>query len=81
MEALWVHEGLCYREGNGWEESYVEVTHSGRTTNRKNLLRSHQLPEYRDLYGDEPGGTSATQISVECILQGKLFSAEFALTN
>ena len=67
MEALWVHEGLGYREGNGWEESYVEVTHSGRTTNRKNLLRSHQLPEYRDLYGDEPGGTSATQNQLDVL--------------
>jgi len=31
----------------------LEVTHSGRTTNLKNHLRSHHRPEYRNLYGDD----------------------------
>ena len=43
----------------------MEVTHSGKMTNLKNHFCSYHLPEYRDRYSDEHGGTSATQSQLD----------------
>ena len=58
----------------------MEVMHSGRTTNLKNHFCSHHLPEYRDRYSDEHGGTSATQGQLDVFCKAsrsvkKLFSS------
>ena len=53
-------------KGCNWKKSYcklcwVQVAHSGGTTNLKNHLHSNHCPEYRDLYGDDLGSTMEDQ--------------------